>query len=111
MIATYLGDFGANVIKVEHPRGDALRSFGWQKDGVSIWWKTASRNKRTCVLNLSDPADGDVLVELAQGADVLIENFRPGTMERWNLGYARLAERNPGLVMVRATGFGQTGPY
>jgi crotonobetainyl-CoA:carnitine CoA-transferase CaiB-like acyl-CoA transferase len=111
MIATYLGDFGADVIKVEHPRGDALRSFGWQKDGVSIWWKTASRNKRTCVLNLSTPEDQELLCELAQSADVLIENFRPGTMERWNLSYERLAEINPRLVMVRTTGFGQTGPY
>jgi crotonobetainyl-CoA:carnitine CoA-transferase CaiB-like acyl-CoA transferase len=111
MIATYLGDFGANVIKVEHPKGDALRTFGWMKDGVSIWWKTASRNKRTCTLNLSQVEDQDLLCELARDADVLIENFRPGTMERWNLGYERLAEINPGLVMVRATGFGQTGPY
>jgi crotonobetainyl-CoA:carnitine CoA-transferase CaiB-like acyl-CoA transferase len=111
MIATYLGDFGANVIKVEHPKGDALRTFGWMKDGVSIWWKTASRNKRTCTLNLSQTEDQDLLCELARDADVLIENFRPGTMERWNLGYDRLSEINPGLVMVRATGFGQTGPY
>lgn len=111
MIATYLADFGADVIKVEHPRGDALRTFGWQKDGVGIWWKTASRNKRTCTLNLSKPQGQELLLELVEGADVLIENFRPGTMERWNLGYERLAERNPGLVMVRTTGFGQTGPY
>jgi formyl-CoA transferase len=111
MIASYLGDFGADVIKVEHPRGDALRTFGWQKDGVSIWWKTASRNKRACTLNLSKPKGQELLLELVDGADVLIENFRPGTMERWNLGYERLAERNRGLVMVRATGFGQTGPY
>jgi crotonobetainyl-CoA:carnitine CoA-transferase CaiB-like acyl-CoA transferase len=111
MIASYLGDFGADVIKVEHPRGDALRSFGWQRDGVSIWWKTASRNKRTCTLNLSSPEGQELLLELAEDADVLIENFRTGTMERWNLGYDRLAERNPGLVMVRTTGFGHTGPY
>ncbi len=111
MIASYLADFGADVIKVEHPSGDALRTFGWQKDGVSIWWKTASRNKRACTLNLSRPEGQELLVELVAEADVLIENFRPGTMERWNLGYERLAERNPGLVMVRTTGFGQTGPY
>jgi formyl-CoA transferase len=111
MIATYLGDFGADVIKVEHPRGDALRTFGWQKDGVSIWWKTASRNKRTCSLNLSSREGQELLLELTEEADVLIENFRPGTMERWNLGYEQLADRNQGLVMVRTTGFGQTGPY
>jgi crotonobetainyl-CoA:carnitine CoA-transferase CaiB-like acyl-CoA transferase len=111
MIATYLGDFGADVIKVEHPRGDPLRTFGWQKDGVGIWWKTGSRNKRACTLNLSRPEGGELLLKLVEEADVLIENFRPGTMERWNLGYERLAELNPGLVMVRTTGFGQTGPY
>jgi formyl-CoA transferase len=111
MIATYLGDFGADVIKVEHPRGDALRTFGWQRDGVSIWWKTASRNKRACTLDLGKPEGQELLLELAAEADVLIENFRTGTMERWNLGYERLAERNPGLVMVRTTGFGHTGPY
>jgi crotonobetainyl-CoA:carnitine CoA-transferase CaiB-like acyl-CoA transferase len=111
MIASYLGDFGADVIKVEHPRGDALRGFGWQRDGVSIWWKTASRNKRACTLNLSSPEGQELLLELVADADVLIENFRAGTMERWNLGYERLAERNPGLVMVRTTGFGHTGPY
>lgn len=111
MIATYLGDFGADVIKVEHPRGDPLRTFGWQKDGVGIWWKTGSRNKRACTVNLSVPDGQRLLLDLAEDADVLIENFRPGTMERWNLGYERLAERNPGLVMVRTTGFGQTGPY
>ena len=111
MIATYLGDFGADVIKVEHPRGDALRTFGWQKDGVSIWWKTASRNKRAVTMNLSRPEGQELMLDLVAEADVLIENFRPGTMERWNLGPERLAERNPGLVMVRATGFGQTGPY
>ena len=111
MIASYLGDFGADVIKVEHPRGDALRTFGWQKDGVSIWWKTASRNKRACTLNFSKPEGQALLLELVEDADVLIENFRPGTMERWNLGYDRLAESNAGLVMVRTTGFGHTGPY
>lgn len=111
MIATYLGDLGAEVIKVEHPRGDGLRSFGWQKDGVGIWWKTASRNKSAVTLNLSDPRGQALLLELVAEADVLIENFRPGTMERWNLGYERISRLNPGIVMVRATGFGQDGPY
>jgi crotonobetainyl-CoA:carnitine CoA-transferase CaiB-like acyl-CoA transferase len=111
MIATYLGDFGADVIKIEHPRGDPLRTFGWQKDGVGIWWKTGSRNKRACTLNLSKPKGSELFLQLVAEADVLIENFRPGTMERWNLSYEQLADRNPGLVMVRTTGFGQTGPY
>jgi formyl-CoA transferase len=111
MIATYLGDFGAEVIKVEHPRGDALRTFGWQKNGVGIWWKTASRNKQCVTINLSHAIGQQLLRELVAEADVLIENFRPGTMDRWGLGYAALAELNPRLVMVRTTGFGQTGPY
>ena len=111
MIATHMGDFGADVLKIEHPEGEPLRSFGWQSDGVSLWWKTASRNKRACTLNLSKPAGQEILLELIADADVLIENFRPGTMERWNLGYERLSEHNPRLIMVRTTGFGQTGPY
>ena len=111
MIATYLGDLGADVVKVEHPRGDALRTFGWQKDGVGIWWKTASRNKRAVTLNLSRGVGQELMLELAADADVLIESFRPGTMERWNLGWERLEEINPGLVMVRTSGFGQDGPY
>jgi formyl-CoA transferase len=111
MIATYLADLGADVIKVEHPTGDPLRTFGWQKDGVGIWWKTAARNKRAVTLNLSSPEGQELLLELVRDADVLVESFRPGTMERWNLGYERLAEVNPGLVMTRASGFGQDGPY
>ena len=111
MIATYLGDFGADVIKVEHPMGEPLRTFAWQKDGVSIWWKTASRNKRSVTLNFSKLEGQELLLDLIADADVLIENFRPGTLERWNLGWERLHERNPRLVLVRTTGFGQTGPY
>lgn len=111
MIATNLGDFGADVIKVEHPRGDSLRAFGWSHEGTSIWWKTASRNKRVCTLNLSHPRGQSLMRDLVRDADVLIENFRPGTMERWNLDYERLREDNPSLVMVRVTGFGQSGPY
>jgi crotonobetainyl-CoA:carnitine CoA-transferase CaiB-like acyl-CoA transferase len=109
--ATYLADLGADVIKVEHPTGDPIRHFGWQKDGVGIWWKSAGRNKRSVTLNLGSPEGQELLLELARDADILIESFRPGTMERWNLGYERLAEANPGLIMVRTSGFGQTGPY
>ena len=111
LIATYLADFGADVIKVEHPRGDALRSFGWMKDGTSVYWKTASRNKRVCTLNLGLPEGQELMRQLVADADVLIENFRPGTMERWNLSYGELRAVNPRLVMVRTTGFGQDGPY
>lgn len=111
LIATHMADFGAEVIKVEHPRGDALRSFGWNKDGTSAFWKTASRNKRCCTLNLSRPEGQEIMRRLTREADVLIENFRPGTMERWNLGYEQLSRENPRLVMVRVTGFGQDGPY
>jgi crotonobetainyl-CoA:carnitine CoA-transferase CaiB-like acyl-CoA transferase/nicotinamidase-related amidase len=111
MVATIMADFGADVIKIEHPRGDTLRSWGWQKDGVSLWWALCGRNKRTVGLKLSDPDGQELLLRLAAEADVFIENFRPGTLERWNLSPERLQERNPGLVIVRTTGFGQTGPY
>jgi crotonobetainyl-CoA:carnitine CoA-transferase CaiB-like acyl-CoA transferase len=111
LIATLLGDYGADVVKVEHPRGDALRGFGWVKDGVSLWWLFVNRNKACVTLRLSHPAGAEVLKELVADADVLIENFRPGTLERWGLGWDVLSEINPRLVMVRVTGFGQTGPY
>ncbi|HVL82201.1 MAG TPA: CoA transferase [Actinomycetota bacterium] len=107
-----LGDFGADVIKVEHPqRGDAMRGHGPSKDGVPLWWKMLSRNKRTIGLYLGDPAGAEVFKELLRTADVLVENFRPGTLERWGLGPDVLHGINPGLVVVRVTGFGQTGPY
>jgi crotonobetainyl-CoA:carnitine CoA-transferase CaiB-like acyl-CoA transferase len=107
-----LGDFGAEVIKVEHPvYGDSLRGHGVQVDGVPLWWKEVARNKRTVGLNLGDPAGADLLCRLAQGADVLVENFRPGTLERWGIGPEELHRRNPGLVVLRLTGFGQNGPY
>jgi crotonobetainyl-CoA:carnitine CoA-transferase CaiB-like acyl-CoA transferase len=106
-----LGDFGAEVIKVEHPRGDPMRTHGETKDGHGLWWKMVSRNKLAVTLNLSHPKGQELLLRLAADADVLIENFRPGVMERWHLGYNRLAEVNPGLVMLRVTGFGQFGPY
>jgi crotonobetainyl-CoA:carnitine CoA-transferase CaiB-like acyl-CoA transferase len=107
-----LGDFGADVIKIEHPRaGDSMRGHGKQKDGVPLWWKEVARNKRTVGLDLGDPRGAELLLRLAATADVLVENFRPGTLERWGLSPERLHEVNPGLVIVRLTGFGQTGPY
>jgi formyl-CoA transferase len=111
-IAMYLADFGADVIKVEHPRGgDGTRRFGTQRDGVSMYWKLVSRNKRHITLDLSDEAGQDVARKLFATADVVIENFRPGTFERWNLSPETLLGSNPNLVFVRVTGFGQDGPY
>jgi crotonobetainyl-CoA:carnitine CoA-transferase CaiB-like acyl-CoA transferase len=106
-----LGDFGADVIKVEHPRGDSMRGHGRAKDGVSLWWKMISRNKRCVALYLGDPDGAEVFRRLVATADVVVESFRPGTFERWGLGYDALREVNPGLVLVRISGFGQTGPY
>ncbi|MGH2678683.1 MAG: CaiB/BaiF CoA transferase family protein [Actinomycetota bacterium] len=110
--ATRLGDFGADVIKVEHPAtGDTIRTFGWRAGGVGLWWKHLSRNKRPVTLLLSHPRGRDLLLRLVEGADVMIESFRPGTLERWGLGPDVLMERNPRLVVLRVSGFGQTGPY
>jgi crotonobetainyl-CoA:carnitine CoA-transferase CaiB-like acyl-CoA transferase len=107
-----LGDFGADVIKIEHPAaGDGMRGHGSHKDEVPLWWKEISRNKRTVGLDLSKPEAGEVFLRLAAAADVVVENFRPGTLERWGLCPERLFEANSGLVLVRLTGFGQTGPY
>ncbi len=111
VIATMLGDFGADVIKVEHPAGDSLRKLGWQKDGVSLWWALIARNKRSVTLKLSDPKGAEAMKRLLATADVFVENFRTGTLERWGLGWDVVHELNPGLVMVRTTGFGQDGPY
>ncbi|WP_314172286.1 CaiB/BaiF CoA transferase family protein [Streptomyces winkii] len=112
LCAQLMGDFGADVVKIEHPvAGDGMRGHGELKDGVPLWWKEISRNKRTVGLSLSDPDGAALFRRLVEGADVLVENFRPGTMERWGLGPEVLHESNPGLVVVRVTGFGQTGPY
>ncbi|GAB3577835.1 CoA transferase [Amycolatopsis endophytica] len=112
MTAMHLGDMGAEVIKVEHPgRPDPARSHGVAKDGVNLWWKTLGRNKRTVTADLGKPGGREVFLALADQADVVIENFRPGTLERWDLGYEVLSARNPGLVLARVTGFGQIGPY
>ena len=112
--ARYLADFGADVIKVERPdTGDSLRNMAWKdpRDGVGLWWKLANRNKRTIALDLKNDADRAVFERLVRDAHVLVENFRPGTLERLGLGPDRLHEINPSLVVTRVTGFGQTGPY
>jgi len=112
LAATFLGDFGADVIKVEHPRKpDAARGHGPAKDGVNLWWKTLGRNKKTVTLDLGRPEGARLLLALAAEADVLIENFRPGTLERWGVGPSELHAANPELVVARVTAFGQFGPY
>jgi crotonobetainyl-CoA:carnitine CoA-transferase CaiB-like acyl-CoA transferase len=109
--AMLLGDFGADVIKIEHPRGDPARTHGWNHEGHGLWYKVISRNKRTMTLNFGKPAGQDILRRLIPETDVLIENFRPGVMEKWGLGPAQLQELNSRLIMLRVTGFGQEGPY
>ncbi|MGI5270063.1 CaiB/BaiF CoA transferase family protein [Nonomuraea sp. CA-218870] len=112
LAATILGDYGADVIKVEHPdRGDPSRTHGASKDGIGLWWKMLGRNKRTVTANLGRPEGAELLKRLLARADVLIENFRPGTLERWGLSPDTLLELNPRLVIARVTGFGQFGPY
>ncbi|WP_405792604.1 CaiB/BaiF CoA transferase family protein [Streptomyces sp. NBC_01506] len=112
LCATMLGDFGAEVIKVEHPRKpDPSRGHGPSKDGIGLWWKLLGRNKRNITLDLSTPGGRDVLLKLVAESDVVIENFRPGTLEKWNLGWDELSAANPRLVLARVTGFGQFGPY
>jgi formyl-CoA transferase len=107
-----LGDFGADVIKVEAPEGgDPLRSWRLIKDGTSVWWQVQSRNKRSIALDLRCTEGQDVARRLIAQADVLIENFRPGTLEGWGLGWDDLSRLNPGLIMLRISGYGQTGPY
>ncbi|MFJ5259042.1 CaiB/BaiF CoA transferase family protein [Streptomyces sp. NPDC088387] len=112
LAATFLGDFGADVVKVEHPtRPDPSRGHGPSKDGVGLWWKFLGRNKRTITLDLSRPGGRRTLLRLAESADVIVENFRPGTLEKWDLGWSELSAANPRLVLTRVTGFGQFGPY
>ncbi|SCY25895.1 Crotonobetainyl-CoA:carnitine CoA-transferase CaiB [Streptomyces sp. 136MFCol5.1] len=112
LAATMLGDFGAEVVKVEHPRKpDPSRGHGPTKDGIGLWWKLLGRNKRNLTLDLSTPGGRDVLLRLAASSDVIIENFRPGTLERWGIGWEELHTVNPRLVLTRVTGFGQFGPY
>ncbi|MFF7200993.1 CaiB/BaiF CoA transferase family protein [Streptomyces sp. NPDC008141] len=112
LAATMLGDFGAEVIKVEHPtRPDPSRGHGAARNGVGLWWKLLGRNKRTITLDLSTSGGRETLLRLAATADVIVENFRPGTLEKWQLGWEELSAVNPRLVLTRVTGFGQFGPY
>lgn len=111
LATTMMADFGADVVKIEHPKGDPVRYHGLQKDGIGLWWKMIGRNKRTITLNLSTEPGQDVLRRLVADADVLVEGFRPGTLERWGLAPADLLAANPRLIVVRVTGFGQEGPY
>ena len=107
-----LGEFGADVIKIEAPgSGDPLRNWRLIQDGTSVWWQVQSRNKRSIALDLRNPEGQGIARELIAKADVLIENFRPGTMEGWSMSYEELSKNNPGLVMLRISGYGQTGPY
>ena len=108
-----LADFGAEVIKLEDPaRGDPMREWGREKPhGLSLWWPIIARNKKCITCNLRTEAGQELVLKLVSEVDVLIENFRPGTLERWNLGYERLSAINPALVLIRVTGFGQSGPY
>ena len=110
--ASYLGEFGADVIKIEQPGiGDHQRRWGTKKNGVALMWKSLSRNKRSLTLDLRKPSGAEIFRRLIGTADVLIENFRPGTLERWGLGPDVLLALNPRLVVLRVTGYGQTGPY
>ena len=110
--AKTLADFGAEVIKIETPEsGDALRKWRMLKDGTSVWWQVQSRNKRSLALDLREAQAQDIVRRLVREADVLIENFRPGAMEGWGLGPEALLAINPRLVMLRVSGFGQSGPY
>ena len=107
-----LGEFGADVIKIEAPgAGDPLRNWRMIQDGTSVWWQVQSRNKRSIALDLRSPEGQDIARKLIAEADVLIENFRPGTLEGWGMDWETLSALNPGLIMLRISGYGQTGPY
>lgn len=112
LTAQILGDFGADVVKIEHPTaGDSFRHHGAVVDGHGVWWKTVGRNKRTVGLYLGNPDGAEIFKRIVRDTDVLVENFRPGTLEKWGLGPEVLHEINPQLVIARITGFGQSGPY
>ncbi len=110
--AKTLGDFGAEVIKVEPPgEGDPLRSWRKMRNGVSLWWHVQSRNKKSITCDLRSPEGQEIVRRLARESQILVENFRPGALERWNLGWDVLSRENPKLVLVRISGYGQSGPY
>lgn len=110
--AKMLAEFGAEVIKIEPPvTGDPLRKWRLLHDGTSVWWAAQSRNKQSVTLDLRQAEAHDVVKRLIKDADILIENFRPGTLEKWGLGWEELSAINPGLVMLRVSGYGQSGPY
>lgn len=112
LVATYLGELGAEVIKIEAPgAGDAIRQWGAQKNGHGLMWKSVGRNKRTATLDMRQPAGQELLLQLAQQADVMILNTRPSTLAKWGLGYDELSKANAGLVVLHVTGFGAGGPY
>ena len=107
-----LSEFGAEVIKIEAPgEGDPLRTWRKLHQGTSLWWFVQARNKKSVTVNLKAPQGQEIVRRIARGCDIVVENFRPGALEKWGLGYERLAEHNPGLIMVRLSGYGQSGPY
>src|SRR6266581_8193541 len=112
-----LGEFGASVIKIEppadgkNPGGDPLRQWRLLHNGTSLWWYVQARNKKSVTANLRSPEGQEIVRRLSRSADIVIENFRPGTLEKWGLGYDALSAVNPGLILLRLSGFGQTGPY
>jgi crotonobetainyl-CoA:carnitine CoA-transferase CaiB-like acyl-CoA transferase len=109
--ARMLGEFGADVIKVETPgSGDPIRQWRILKDGTSLWWSVQSRNKKCITLNLKDERGRAIARQLALEADIIVENYRPGVLEKWGIGYEQLRQDNPAVIMVRLSGFGQTGP-
>jgi crotonobetainyl-CoA:carnitine CoA-transferase CaiB-like acyl-CoA transferase len=111
LVSMFLGDFGADIVKVERPdTGDELRFWGNNKDGVGLMYKLVNRNKRSVTADLRTPLGVEIVKRLVKDADIVVENYRKGTLEKWGLGYDVLSEINPGLIMVRVTGFGQTGP-
>lgn len=111
MATMHLGDYGAEVIKVEHPkRGDEMRRWGLKKDNVGLFFKVINRNKKVITLDLSQPKGRDIVLQLVKDVDVVVENFRTGTLERWGLGYEDLSAVNDQIIMAHLTGFGRTGP-
>jgi len=111
LVAANLADMGAEVIKIEPPRGDEVRNSGELKDGMSVWWKITQRNKRIIAADIKTPEGADLVRRLAKEADVILENFRPGRVDEWGIGYETLSKINPGIVMLHISGYGQSGPY